>query len=135
MKQLSSEAKHHILLQYRPRSPTHGFAALAARAGGGPKASTVQRWHQQWDGSVQSLQRKAVPGRPRALSATQVARHVLPGVRAANRRGEAIHYPALLSSVQQATHKQLSLRTMQRYGAAEGVKQKRSKKRTKGERE
>jgi len=84
---------------------------------------------------VQSLQRKPVPGRPRALSATLVARHVLPRVRAANRRGEALHYPALLASVQRATGKQLSSRTLRRYGQQKGVKQKRSKKRTKDERE
>lgn len=135
MKQLSPEAKHHILLQYRARSPTHSFVALAARAGGGLDASTVRKWHQQWDGTVQSLQRKPVPGRPRALSAAQVTRHVLPRIRAANRRGEALHYPTLHTSVQQATGKQLSLQTLRRYGAAVGVKQKRSKKRTKDERE
>lgn len=133
MKQLSAEAKHHILLQYSPRSPTHSFAALAARAGGGLDESTVRKWHARWNGTAQSLQRKAVTGRPRVLSAAQVTRHVLPSIRAANRKGVALHYTTLLPAVQRATGRRPALRTLRRYGQQVGVKQKRSKKRTQGE--
>jgi hypothetical protein len=77
-----------------------------------------------------------VSGRPRTLSRQQVIRHVRPRLLAANRRGEAVHYPSLLPPVQAATDSDLSLRTLQRYGKEElGAKQKRSKKRTADERE
>lgn len=130
MKQLSPELKQHILTQHRAGTGTQSLAALARSAGVGVSASTVLRWQRRWDGTVQSLQHRGGAGRPRLLSATQVRRHVTPRVRAANRRGAAMHYTTMLHSIRAATGKSPSLRTMQRYGKQEQVKQKRGKKRT-----
>jgi hypothetical protein len=91
----------------------------------------VRHWHDRWDGTPQSLEHRAVSGRPRMLSRAQVSRHVRPRILAANRRGEAIHYTDLLAPVQAATHTNVSLQTLQRYGRQDlAVKQKHSKKRT-----
>jgi transposase len=131
MSQLTAIAKRHILLEYRPRSPTHSFAALARAHGVAGGADVVRHWHDRWDGTPFSLQHKQGAGRPRKLSRTQVSRHVKPRILAANRRHEAVHYTDILSAVQDATASDLSLRTLQRYGKQQlGVKAKRGKKRT-----
>jgi flagellar hook protein FlgE len=129
MKQFTPELKHHILQQYRPYTRAGSFEALARRyavEGGG---STIQKWHSNWNGTAASLKRKAVSGRPRKLSTAQVNRHIQTRIVAANRRSQAVHYPALLPAVQAATRSNLALRTLQRYGQEAGVKQKRAKKR------
>jgi hypothetical protein len=131
MKQLTADTKHHILLEYRPRSPTHSFVALAARHAVPGGAETVRKWHQRWNGTAASLVHQLVTGRPRVLSKRQVTRHVVPPIRNANRAARAVRYPKLLPQVQAATHTNLSLRTLQRYGKEEagGIKT-RGKKRT-----
>jgi hypothetical protein len=131
MTHLSAEAKHPILLEYQAGDNTRSFAALArchAVKGGGP---TIGRWHSRWDGSPASLQERARSGRPRALSAQQVARHIRAPILAANRAHRAIHYPDLLDSVRTSTGADLSLPTLRRYGKeGTGAKQQRGKKRT-----
>jgi transposase len=136
MTQLSADAKYHILLEYRPRSPTHSFAALAARHNVKGGKQTLYRWHRQWDGTARSLQRKEVSGRPRILSRAQVSRHVRAPILAANRAHRTVHYTNLLPSVLRRTGKQLTLRTLQRYGKEElGARQKHTRKRTTDESE
>jgi transposase len=131
MKQFPPEQKHSILLEYTPRSTTHSFAALAARHGVAGGGNTLQLWHQRWDGTVASLQHKPVSGRPRVLSRREVQQHVRTPILRANRAHKAVHYPALLAPLQQKTGKEVSLRTVQRYGKEElGARQRRGKKRT-----
>jgi hypothetical protein len=135
MKHLSPEQKHSIVARYRPRSPTHSFSALASQAGGGVTKSTVRNWYLRWDGMVASLKHEPVLGRPRVLSRGQVTRHVQPRIRAANRNARPIHYTDLLPVIHQATGKQMSIRTLRRYGKQElGAKQKHTVKRTTAER-
>ena len=131
MKQFPPEQKHSILLEYTPHSRTHSFAALAARHGVAGGEQTVRRWHTQWDGTAASLQRKEGAGRPRVLSGREVQQHVRAPILRANRAHKAVHYSALLSSVQQKTGKEVSARTLRRYGKEQlGAKQRRGKKRT-----
>lgn len=131
MKQLSDETKHAILLEYQPHSPTHGFAALAARHSIAGGRKTVERWHSRWNGTPASLKHQSGAGRPHALSKAEVSRHVRAPILAANRAHRAVHYTDLLPSVQQKTGKDVSLRSVQRYGKQElGARDKHSKKRT-----
>ena len=131
MKQLTSDIKHHILLEYRPRSTTHSFSALAAAHGVKGGAETVRKWHQRWDGTSHSLEHKPMSGRPRMLSGQEVARHVAGPIRRSNRAGQRVRYTKLLPQVQAATGKDVSLRTLRRYGHDEvGGRQTRGKKRT-----
>jgi hypothetical protein len=135
MSQLNSTTKHHILLEYTPYSRTHSFAALAAAHGvpGGKK--TVERWYKQWDGTARSLERRPVSGRPRVLSRAEVSRHVRAPILAANRAHKPIHYTQLLPKVQEKTRKELSIRTLRRYGKEELLaKQKHTNKRNIDER-
>lgn len=136
MPHLSAEAKHHILLEYAPHDASHGFTALARRHAVKGGADVVRRWHQRWDGTAASLERKAGSGKPRALSTAEVHQHVRDPILAANRAHSAVHYSTLLPSVQEETGVELSLRTLQRYGKEElGAKQKHTKKRTAAERQ
>jgi len=131
MKQLSADTKHHILLEYRPRSPTHSFSALAAAHGVKGGKQTLLKWYQRWDGTARSLQHKPVPGRGRVLSRVEVSRHVAAPIRNSNRACRQVRYTKLLPQVQAATGKDVSLRTLQRYGHDEaGGRQTRGKKRT-----
>ena len=136
MKQFDAHVKHHILLEYAPRSRGRDFAALAARHAVPGGKRTVQRWHQQWDGTPQSLQRRAVSGRPCALTAAQVSRLVRAPILAANRAHRPVHYTTLLPRVRQRTGTQVSIQTLRRYGKEQlGIKQKHTTKRTADESE
>ena len=136
MPHLRAETKHAILLEYTPRSPSHSFVALAQRHGIAGGAKVLQRWHARWDGTAASLQEGKSSGRARALSGAEVSRHVRAPILAANRAHRAIHYTELLPRVQAATGKQLSLRSLQRYGEKElEARDKRTKKRTADESE
>ena len=136
MQHLSSETKHHILLEYQAGVRGCGFKALAARHGVKGGLHTLQRWHQQWDGTPQSLQEKARSGRPRILSSAEVKRHVAAPIRNRNRSARPVRYTKLLPQVQAATGQDVSLRTLQRYGHDElAARQTRGKKRTAEERE
>jgi hypothetical protein len=130
----SFQQKHNILLHYRAGVRGAGFDAVAARfavTGGG---KTLQRWHQQWDGTALSLNIKARPGRPRILSSRQVQQHVRAPILAANRSRMAVSYTRLLPTVRQKTGKRLSIQTLRRYGKQMlGVKKRRTKKRTEKE--
>lgn len=131
MKQFSAEAKHHILLEYRPHSPTHAFAALAAAHGVAGGAGVVRHWHDRWDGTPQSLHHRPVSGRPRALSKREVQQHVRGPLLRANREHRAVHYPTVHTALQANTGKRVSLSTVRRYGHEElGAKQRKGKKRT-----
>jgi hypothetical protein len=91
----------------------------------------VRHWHDRWDGTPQSLQRRAGSGRPRVLSRVQVTRHVAAPIRNSNRAARVVRYGRLLPQVQAATGTNVSLRTLQRYGHNEaGGRQTRGKKRT-----
>ena len=136
MKQFPPEQKHSILFEYTPQSRTHSFAALAVRHGVAGGEQTVRRWHKQWDGTPQSLEHEKGAGRPRALDSREVQQHVRTPILRANRAHKAVHYSNLLSAVRQKTGKELSARTLRRYGKEElGAKQKRGKKRTADESE
>lgn len=119
MAQLSADTKHHILLGYSPHRRSHSFAALAERhhIAGGRK--TLQRWHDRWDGTAASLEREAGSGRARALSRVEVTRHIHAPLLAANRAHRAVHYPDLMEALTDKTGKEVSLRTVQRYGQQE----------------
>ena len=131
----TAQLKHTILSLYRAGSRDASFRALARRfavEGGG---QTIQKWHQQWDGTPQSLETRPRTGRPRVLSAeryssTCVHPSSAPTVR--TRRCIIRHCS------QRCERKQASsaLRTLQDYGRKElGVKHRRGKKRTADESE
>lgn len=136
MKSFTPELKHHILSQYEPYSRINSFQALARRYGVSGGESTIRKWHSHWNGDVSSMQHKSNARRPRKLTRAQVKRHVESRIVAANRRHEAIHYTTILPAVQAATHTDVSLRTIRRYGKEEAnVKNKHTKKRTAAESE
>lgn len=131
MPTFTPQLKHHILLQHRSNPQQCSFAELARRYAVKGGRELVRQWHQRWDGTPQSLERKGGSGRARALSAAQVSRHVRAPILAANRAHRAIHYTELLPAVRQKTGTEVSLRSLQRYGKEElGARDKHSKKRT-----
>jgi hypothetical protein len=131
MNQFTPEQKHEILTHLRSRSSTQSVDSIAALHGVKGGRRTLNLWLSRWDGTPQSLQHDKGAGRPHILSRAQVSRHVRAPILAANRAHRAIHYSSLLSSVQQKTSKEISARTLRRYGKELlGAHQKHTKKRT-----
>jgi len=131
MQTYTRQHKHSILSHYCAGDRAASFRALARRFAVKGGAAVIQRWHQRWDGTPQSLEHKKGAGRPRALSRREVQQHVRTPILRANRAHKAVHYTKLLSTVQAKTGKQIALRTLQDYGKQElGAKQRRGKKRT-----
>lgn len=126
--------KHTILTHVKHRGKGETLASIASLHGVKGGARTLQNWLRRWKGTPASLQRRAGSGRPTLLTPAQVTRHVRSRIQSANRSARAVHYPSLLPLVQQATGKQLSLRTLQNYGKQQlRVRQKRTKKQTANE--
>lgn len=134
MPQLSSEAKHHILLEYAPHDQTRSFAALARRHNIDGGRRVLQYWYSQWNGTAASLNRKLGSGRARILSRAQVQQQVAKPILAANRGHRAISYTQLLPQVRDQTGENISLRTLQRYGKEDaGARSKTTTKRIEAE--
>lgn len=130
MAHLSAEAKHHILLHYRSNVKGFGFHALASLHGVAGGGSVVRDWHQRWDGTAASLQRKVGTGNKPILTPAQVNRTIVAPVRLANRAHRAIHYRAVAEGVRRSTRKSIALRTVQEIGHNQVIKQKTTLKRT-----
>jgi hypothetical protein len=134
MKQLTAEEKHSILTHLQSRGDGVSLDAIAAAHGVKSGRRTLANWLQRWDGTPQSLHHQGGAGRPSILSRAEISRHIRAPILAANRRGEAIHYPTIHQSVECKTGKRLSLPTIRRYGKEkEGAKQKHTRKRTASE--
>ena len=131
MKQFTPEQKHSILLHYRTRRADQSTDDIAALHGVKGGRRVLNSWLTRWDGTVQSLKRKPVPGRPRVLSKAQVQRHIAAPIRNSNRAARPFRYTKLQPQVQAATGKQVKLRTLQHYGKTEAHgHKKRGTKRT-----
>jgi hypothetical protein len=135
MPHFTADFKQHVLSHYQAGVRGSGLAALATRFAIPGGKSTLQNWVSRWDGSVQSLQRKKGSGRKPILTAAQRQRHIVQPIRRSNRAHKAIHYAPVRAQLIAATHKEPSLRTVQRYGHDTEVKERRSKKRTAKERQ
>jgi hypothetical protein len=116
MSELTPALKHHILTQYLPHSHENSFSALAARYNVKGGRRTVQRWLARWDGTPSSLEHKRGAGRPRLLSAAEVNENIRAPILGRNRSHQAVHYTDLVDPTRERTGKNVSLRTIQRYG-------------------
>ena len=119
MPHLTAQQKHDILVHIRHTQGVQRPEDVAALHGVRVGRTTIWDWQQRWDGTARSLQRKAVKGRPRVLSRTQVSRHVRAPILAANRAHRSVRYTKLLSSVRQKTGTEVSIQTLRRYGKEE----------------
>jgi transposase len=124
------QLKHHILTQYRANDRDWSFQSLAVTYGIKGGKSTIKKWHQQWNGTPQSLERKVGSGRPSLLTNTQVYKYISQPIIKKNRQHKPIHYTKLLPSIQSKTgHPDISLRTVQRIGKQLQIKKTRGIKR------
>jgi transposase-like protein len=111
----SPEWKQSVLEECEPGTLHAGFAALARRHHISDR-SLVQKWYKRWDGTKESLEKKTRPNRERKLTEEESAEHVLGVVEQCNREGRVAHYDAVQKKVKHATGKDVSLRTLRRYG-------------------
>jgi transposase len=135
MKLSPAELKHFILTKYQRNCRGNGFAALAQRYGIKGGGRTIQRWYEQWDGTAASLEHKRGAGRPSLLSEEEVTQHITTPIKKKNRRSRPVHYTDILRPLRENTGKDVSLRTVQRYGKENaGINSRNTKKRTRHER-
>ena len=135
MSRYPTHFKHSILTHYQPNCRGNGFEALAKQFGIKGGGRTIKYWYDRWDGSAGSLEPKPSTGRPSILSSSEISQYIGTPIKRKNRKPEAVHYTELIDTVQEKTGKEVSLRTIQRYGRErEGIKEKRTKKRTRQER-
>jgi hypothetical protein len=131
MKQLTPQQKHSILIHYQSRSAGQSADTIARLHGVKGGRATLLNWWRRWDGTPQSLERRAGSGRPRVLTPQQVRRHIAAPIRNSNRAGRVVRYTKLLPQVLAATGTEISLRALRRYGLEEaGGHKTRGKKRT-----
>jgi hypothetical protein len=116
MSHFTPDLKHHILTQYLPSSHANSLGALAAHYNVKGGRRTIQRWLARWDGTPSSLEHKRGAGRPRLLSAAEVNENIRAPILERNRSHHAVHYTDLVDPTRERTGKNVSLRTIQRYG-------------------
>jgi transposase len=107
--------KHRVLQYYKPGVRGHGARATASRFLL-PDHSLVLQWAAQWDGTVESLERKVGSGRKRKLTHEESTTHIEEFVRKRNKAGISTSYKEVKAEVESKTGKTVSLRTVQRIG-------------------
>jgi len=114
--QYSSTFKQKVLEKYCPGIIGRGFKSLAKRfkIQGGHKL--IMYWYRSWDGNVRSLDHRKKGSRRPCLSNEEVKRHILNSVVSANTAGKSIRYEMVQKDVQKCLNREISLRTIQRYG-------------------
>lgn len=120
-RKLSREAKrkHEILLQYEPHVPGCSFQdpADTYTVKGGRR--TVERWFKDWDGTPQSLERKAGSGRKPQLTIAQKKKCIRDFVEARHRAGEHVSWKDVQENVYVHTRYKLSEATIGKIGRTE----------------
>jgi transposase len=110
--------KQRVLQQYRAGRLGCGFKALANRF----KVrswNSIKEWHQVWDGTIESLQRKPGQGRKRILTHKESEKHIKRFVEEKNRVGKAVGYGDVIAEVKRRTGKEVSATTVKRIGRDE----------------
>lgn len=129
MGKYSPNFKQNILTQYAPNQHQNGFHSLATRYKIPGGASTIKRWYDRWNGSIESLNRKASSGRKPILNTQQIKQYIGNIVKKKNQNHQHINYYTIQQQIKQKTNKSISLRTVQRYGKEKlGIKKRRTKK-------
>lgn len=135
MKLSPPELKHFILTKYQSNRRGYGFDSLAQQYGIEGGGRTLQRWYDQWDGTVESLKRKPGSGRPMLLNEEEIHQYITTPIRKKNRSSCPVRYRDVLQPLRENTGKSPSLRTVRRYGKENaGINAKRTIKKTPWER-
>jgi transposase len=119
--QYSADTKHNILLQYRPHVRGCGFAALAKKHNVKGGARLVQLWYRGWNRSPESLKKQTTSHKPRILEAVEVKQHIRDYVEEQNQQAEPVGYKEVKEHVDQEIEKEVSMRTIQRYGKRDAM--------------
>lgn len=129
----SSEYKMRVVEYYIVHHSGESFRSTARHFNIGGGHSLVKTWFDKYDGTLQSLESKRSPGRPRLLTHQQVVATVVQPIEEKNEAMQAVRYNEVLPLVRSETGADPSLRTIQRYGREEGIHFKSTLKRTRRE--
>lgn len=107
--------KLRVISEYQPGVRGHGFAAVAERFGVEHK-SVVRKWVSQYNGTKESLTKQTRPNNKRKMTLEESEEHINKFVAKKNKAGEAVDYGMVKKEVKEQLDKDVSLRTLQRYG-------------------
>lgn len=122
----SNDYKQRVVAYYNSHHRTQSLADVATLFDVKGGKTTVFRWVKR--GGDQSQRVRS--GRPRILTTRESNRYIRDKVLYRNRRNEVIKYNEIVDTIREKTDKQVSTRTVQRYGRRMGIKQKRTVART-----
>ncbi|CAF3944710.1 unnamed protein product [Rotaria sp. Silwood1] len=122
--------KHTVLEQYRPGIFGYGFKSLAKRfkIQGGHRL--IMSWYRQWNGTVESLNRKRKGGRPRTMTQEDVKDHILEFVESMNNKHVYVNYKIVQAHIKSVLKREVPIRTIRQYGKDNGIKWKKTRETT-----
>jgi transposase len=107
--------KQRVLEWYEEQDPKPSWRAVAEHWRV-KSENSVRQWYADWDGTVESLARKHGGGRKRKLTEEESKAHIKDFVIEKNREGKAVCYADAQKRVKEETGKDVSVRTVRRYG-------------------
>lgn len=119
MKQLTPEQKHSILTHYTSPNNTQTLDEILSLHDIHISRRSVELWRQRWNGTIESLQHKFVPGRPHILTHKEVTQHITTPIRRKNRAYKKVKYSQVAEHLRENTGKTISDRTVRRIGKQE----------------
>lgn len=131
----SIQLKHRVCSYYKEHLPDCSFRSVSRLFGLHASGRVLSRWYHQWDGTANSLKEKVGRGRHSILNRAEINRHITFTIRRHNRISRPVSYRHIHCETKAKTCKEMSLRTIQRYGKEKyAIKYKTTKKRTLHER-
>jgi transposase-like protein len=112
--QYTPEFKQRVLSQYQPGIRGSGIRAVAKQFNI-KDHKVIAHWLKKWDGTSESLNKGTHPNRKWKLT-EENDKYVRDFVLKKNKKHEHVDYKMVSEAVKKGTGKEVSLRTIQRYG-------------------
>jgi hypothetical protein len=116
-----------VLEEYRRRISGSGFKSLAKRCKikGGHKL--IMSWYRRLDGTVDSLNSKSRGHRARAMTQQEITDYILEFVKSMNEKRAHVNYRMVQANVKSTLKRDVSIRTIRRYGKECGIRWKKAR--------
>lgn len=122
--------KHKVLEEYHRGVYGCGFKSLAKRFKivGGHKL--IMSWYSQWNGTVDSLYQRSRGHRTRTMTQQEVQKYIVDFVKSMNSQRARVTYKMVQAHVKSSLKREVSIRTIRRYGKECGIRWKRTRELT-----
>ncbi|CAF3402309.1 unnamed protein product [Rotaria sp. Silwood2] len=126
----TSQFKHKVLEEYDRGISGCGFKSLAKRfkITGGHKL--IMSWYSRWDGTGDSLDQRPRGHRTRTMTQQEVENYILDFVKSMNNQRIPVNYKKVQAYVESSLKREVSIRTIRRYGKECGIRWKKTRELT-----